>query len=204
MLGLAICFLLAVATFSVVITFAAFYFCYLSSVKLKLLAESQKRKCRPTTLPGVCQESETFDPEARRSQALHTEQGGEGNGRCTPKARRQQRAGNLRESEDYWASNDSSGDRFSGEKAQAKKPRVKRCSTTRYGVMDSSDSNSSDVDRPSSENKLLPITQTQDEKMARDRSFEGNLIRYSGDEKRKASDSEAAEPIEDRSPHVSE
>lgn len=114
-----------------------------------------------------------------------------------------------RESEEYWAS-DESGERSSGRKSPVKKPRGKKGSQTRFGVTESSDSSVSD--NPSLE-KSPSFPQESDQKLGflnsgMDRDSDesalyGKPVNYSDSGSPRSSDSESPVPVENHTPHVS-
>lgn len=137
----------------------------------------------------------------------------EGERKCINAGKQQTKTTKPGESEEYWASDESSQCSNDNESLVAKKPRGKRCSQTRHGNTTSTDtSSSSDCQsskKPSpclrkQEQKFPTVPFSNDEQgISGEKSLQGKPVNYSGDEKHKSSGSESFIPVKDCTPHVS-
>ena len=117
--------------------------------------------------------------------------------------RRQQK---FRESDEYWVS-DESGERRSSRKSPVKKPRGRRGPQTRFGVIESSDSDMSDNQKPPSfhqeSEQRLVFLNSGTERDSGESALQGKPANYSGNGSPRSTDSESLVPVEDHTPHVS-
>jgi hypothetical protein len=143
--------------------------------------------------------------EGRRIERLPIKEGNKRNAQTGCNLRRRQQK--SRESDEYWAS-DESGGRSSGRKSPVKKPKGKRGPQTRFGVTESSESSMSDNQKPPSSSpqeseQRLAFLNSGTERDSGESALRGKPANYSGNGSPRSTDSESLVPVKDHTPHVS-